>query len=80
MLVMGDESWFQYHFSEKKRQSIQWEHDGSPRLKKFGITPFAGKMMATIFWDMEGMLMVEWLSKRREVNSAICCVILTCLC
>jgi hypothetical protein len=44
--------------------------------KKFQITPSAGKQMVTVFWDTEGILMVEWLPQGTTVNSVIYCSIL----
>jgi hypothetical protein len=68
-LVTGDESWFHYHTHEKKRQSMQWKHDGNPRPKKFRTASSAGKQTATVFWDKEGILMVELIPQGTTVNS-----------
>jgi hypothetical protein len=78
-LVTGDESWFHYHTSGKKRQSMQQKFDKSPWPKKFQTAPSAGKQIATVFWDMEDILMVEWLPQRTTVNSVIYCSILISL-
>jgi hypothetical protein len=79
-MVTGYESWFHYYTPEEKRQSMQWKHDGSSRPKKFWRAPSAGKQMATVFWDTEVILMVEWLPQGTTVNSVIYCGILTQLC
>jgi histone-lysine N-methyltransferase SETMAR len=63
-LVTGDESWFQYQTPKMKKQSMQWTHDDSLRPKKFRTTPSAGKQMASVFWYMEGILLIEWNSPR----------------
>jgi hypothetical protein len=32
---------------------------GSPPQKKFKMVPSAGKMMASIFWDSQGTIMID---------------------
>jgi histone-lysine N-methyltransferase SETMAR len=41
----------------------------SPRKKKFRVAPYAGKVMATVFWDMEGLLLVDIMPKGTIINS-----------
>jgi histone-lysine N-methyltransferase SETMAR len=78
-LVTGDESWFHCQNPEIKRQSVQWKHD-SPCPKKFQTAPSAGKQMASVFWDIEGILLIEWLPHGQTINSEMYCNTLTCLC
>jgi hypothetical protein len=35
---------------------MEWHHPTSPWRKKFKVTPSAGKVMATIFSDAEGVI------------------------
>jgi hypothetical protein len=44
-----------------KKQSMQWKHPGSTLPKKFKRVPSAGKMMASIFWDSQGIIMIDYL-------------------
>jgi hypothetical protein len=67
-IVMGDESWAHYYEPETKRQSMQWHHLGSPTPKKFKVTPSAGKVMMTVFWDSYGVLLVDFLQKGGTIN------------
>jgi histone-lysine N-methyltransferase SETMAR len=60
-IVTGDETWLHYYEPETKRQSMEWHHANSPQKKKFRAAPSAGKVMATVFWDMEGLLLVDLL-------------------
>lgn len=69
-IVTGDESWAHHYEPETKRQSMQWHHIGSPSPKKFKLAPSAGKVMITVFWDVHGVLLVEYLPKGETVNSA----------
>ena len=62
-LVTVDESWFHYYELENKAQSSQYVGPGSTRPKKFKTQPSAGKVMATVFWDTKGVIMLDFLSK-----------------
>jgi hypothetical protein len=62
-IVTGDETWLHYYEPETKRQSVEWHHANSPRKKKVRAAPSAGKVMATVFWDMEGLLLVDIMPK-----------------
>ena len=59
-LVTGDETWIHHWDPETKQESMQWKHPGSPPPKKFKTQPSAGKVMATVFWDSKGVLMVDY--------------------
>ena len=39
-----------------------------PRLKKFKTRPSAGKVMATVFWDAKGVIMLDFLPKRSTIT------------
>jgi hypothetical protein len=50
--------------TESKVQSKQWIHTYSPnKLKKFKQTLSARKLMATVFWDRKGELMVIFMQQ-----------------
>ena len=69
-IVTGDESWAHHYEPETKRQSMQWHHLGSPSPKKFKLSPSAGKVMMTVFWDIQGVLLLDFLPKGETINSA----------
>ena len=69
-IVTGDESWAHHYEPETKRQSMQWHHLGSPSPKKFKLSPSAGKVMITVFWDSHGVLLLDFLPKGETINSA----------
>ncbi|CAH2103595.1 unnamed protein product [Euphydryas editha] len=37
--------------------------------KKFKVTPSAGKIMATVFWDFKGILLIEYTKKGETINA-----------
>ena len=65
-------AWVHYYEPEKKAQSRQWVGPWSPRPKKFKRQPFAGKVMATVFWDAKGVLMLDFLPKRSTITGVYC--------
>ena len=67
-LVTVDETWVHYYEPENKAQSRQWVGPGSPRPKKFKTQPPAGKVMATVFWDTKGIIMLDFLPKRNTIT------------
>jgi len=48
---------------------MEWRHSGSPRPKKFRLQNFAGKVLASIFWDQDGILHIDYLSKGQTINA-----------
>ena len=68
-IVTGDESWAHHYEPETKLQSMQWHHLGSPSPKKFKLSPSAGKVMISVFWDNCGVLLVDYLPKGETINS-----------
>lgn len=72
-IVTGDETWCHYVTPETKQQSKQWRHSDSPRPKKFKRTLSAGKVMATVFWDRKGVLLVDFMPTGTTINSERYC-------
>ena len=66
-LVTVDETWVHHYETENKAQSRQWVRPGSPRPKKFKTQPSAGKVMATVFWDAKGVIILNFLPKRSTI-------------
>lgn len=60
-VVTGDETWIHHYDPETKQQSMQWKHVSSPSPRKFKVQASAGKIMCTVFWDSEGILLIDYL-------------------
>jgi hypothetical protein len=56
-----DETWIYHYDPETKQQSVEWRYSGSPRPKKFRVQKSAGKVLASIFWDQDGILLIDYL-------------------
>lgn len=50
----GDETWIPNYTPSSKSLSVEWKHISSPNTKKFKVTPYAEKMIATVFWERAG--------------------------
>jgi hypothetical protein len=72
-IVAGDESWLHHYQPESKRASMQWKHLSSPSAKKCKVTPSAGKVMLTVFWDSQVVLLAHFQKWGENVNSASYC-------
>lgn len=68
--VTGDESWFHYYEPESKMQSSVWKTKEEPTPVKAKTVPSAGKRMATVFWDKDGILLIDWLPAGQTINSS----------
>ncbi len=60
-IIMDDKTWVHYWTPKSKATSIQWKHKDEKALKKFKKIVSAGKVMTTIFWGQQGVLLVEYL-------------------
>ena len=67
-LVTMDETWLYHYDLETKQQSVDWWHSGSPRPKKFRVQKSTGKVLASIFWDQDGILLIDYFSKGQTIN------------
>jgi hypothetical protein len=62
-----DETWFHHYTPESKQQSKQWTEACCSAPKKTGSVPSAGKVMASVFWDAEGILFIDYLEKGKTI-------------
>jgi hypothetical protein len=66
-IVTGDETWVHRIIPETRRNSMMWKHPSSPTAKKFKTTTSVHKVMATVFWDMKGLLHVDIIHKNETM-------------
>ena len=67
-LVAMDETWLYRYDPETKQQSMEWRHSGSPSPKKSRVEKSAGKFLASIFWDQDGILLINYLPNGQTIN------------
>ena len=50
---------------------MQWKHKTSPAPVKFRVQPSAGKVMATVFWNCHGILLVEYMAHKSTMTADV---------
>ena len=70
-LVTVDETWVHYYEPENKARSRKSVGPGSPRPNKFKMQPSAGKVTATVFWDAQGIIMLDFQAKKSTIMRII---------
>ena len=53
---------------ETKIQSMPWKHKGSPTPKKFKVLPSEGKVLLSVFWNTQGVVMVDYLQRGATIT------------
>ena len=56
------------HQNPSKQQSKQWIEAGCSGPKKTRSVPSAGKVMASVFWNTEGILIIDYLEKGKTIT------------
>jgi hypothetical protein len=63
-IITADETWMVHHYEpESKAQSMAWKRPTSPVAKIMKSQPSAGEVMLTLFWDMEGTILVHFIPR-----------------
>jgi len=68
-LVTMDETWLYHYDPEIQQQSMESRHSGSPRPKNFRVQESARKVLASIFWDQDGILLIDYLPTGQTTNT-----------
>ena len=64
-----DETWIYHYTPETKRLSADWTAAGKSRPKRSNTQQWAGKVMASVFWDAHGTFFIDYLEKGKTINS-----------
>ena len=67
-IVTQDETWVHHFEPESKMQSKAWRHVGSPPPRKFRVQGSSRKVMASVFWDAEGIIMIDYLPQGHTIT------------
>jgi hypothetical protein len=68
-LVTIDETWIYIYHPETKEQCEERRHRGSPSPKKFKTQNTSSKVLASVFWNRDGILLVEYLEKGATITA-----------
>ena len=72
-----DETWIHHYAPESKQQSKQWTEAGCSAPKKTRSVPSARKVLASVFWDAEGILFINYLENGKTITGEYYSNILT---
>jgi len=70
--ITMDETWIHHYTPESKQQSKQWTEAGCSAPKKTRLIPSAGKVMALVFRDAEGILFIDYLGRGKTITGEYC--------
>jgi histone-lysine N-methyltransferase SETMAR len=66
--IIMDETWIHHYTPESKQHSKWWTEAGCSVLKKTRSVPSAVKVAASVFWDAEGILFIDYLDKGKTIT------------
>ena len=70
-VVTGDESWIFKYDPLIKRQSLKWKSASSPRPKKARLFKSKIKVMLIVFFDVHGIVHLEFLPQGQTINQNV---------
>jgi hypothetical protein len=69
-LLQEIDTWVFHYTPESKAESMTWKHPRCPVKKKFKTVQSPGKVMATVFWDIHRVLLVDFTPSSSTINAA----------
>jgi hypothetical protein len=77
LIVTGDYTWVSRNIPESKRQPLEWHHsDLSSKPIKFKQAFSTQKVLARVYLDWKGVLLMEFMPKGQIINAASYCATL----
>ena len=73
-----DETWIQHFTPESNLQSAEWTAAGKSHPKQPKTQTSAGKVLASVFWNVQGILFIDYLEKGRPINSEYYIALFVC--
>lgn len=67
--VTVDDTWIHHYTPETSQQSKQWLEAGGTASKCPKTQYSAGKVMATVFWDVRGIIHIVYSEKEKTINA-----------
>ena len=71
-----DEIWVFHHDPESKQEAKEWCEPGTSAPKRVRVHKSAKKVLASVFWDAKGILLVDYLQTCKTINSEYYCNLL----
>ncbi|GFV90273.1 mariner Mos1 transposase [Trichonephila clavipes] len=73
---MGEQTFMTKNAKESKQQSMEWRHTCSPVKVKAKQMLSKRKIMAIVFWNRRGVLVVDFMPQGTKINSGAYCTTL----
>ena len=67
--VIMDKTWIHHYKPQTKRSSAEWTTGGEICPKRPKTQQRAGKVMASVFWDANGIFFIDYLQKGKTISS-----------
>ena len=67
--VTTDETWIHHFTLESNWQSAEWIATGESHPKRPKTQTSAGKVLASVFWDAQGILFINYFEKGRTIDN-----------
>lgn len=74
--ITMDETWVYHHDPETKQEAKEWCEPGTSASKRVRVQKSAKKVLASVFWDAKGILLVDYLQTGKTINSEYYCNLL----
>ena len=68
-IITTDETWLPFYMPENKEQSRQWCCRGERTPVKAKVMPSQKKVIMTVFWNCDGVILIDYLPKNVNINS-----------
>ena len=78
-VITCDKTWIFQYDPETKRQSMHWKSPASPRKKKARMSKSKFKAMMIVFYDIKGIIYINWVPQGQTVNQVYYKDVLTTL-
>lgn len=67
--ITMDETWVYHYDPESKQESKEWCEPGTSAPKRVKVQKSTKKVLASVFWDAKGILLVDYLKTGKTINS-----------
>lgn len=74
--ITMDETWIYHHDPKSKQEAKEWCEPGTSAPKRVRVQKSAKKVLASVFWDAKGILMIDYLQTGKTINSNYYCNLL----
>lgn len=67
--VTMDETWIHHYSPESDQEATYWQEAGESRAKRPKTLQSAGKVLASVFWDADGIIFIDYLEHGRTITA-----------